>query len=1088
MAQHTTEEGCWSKEGHREGTVQVSTWFGPLHLAQTEMSGGDERMSLGMSRFALASIWLLAAVEAVGAETPSAATVSSGLSGFSNQCNVGWRDYLELKEIREQLTRGADANKELVGRVIMRLNGTDRGPDTSAIEPIVVPLRRWQEEAERVNGAHSRVRRAYETLNEWLSSDDTRYPKWRDYLRSDDMEEQLSAGAKASADTVKAILDQYSGESPVLLERRFRAVRDALAKWHEQLTTAASQPEVDVDGLIDAIDTALDDRDDALNRDSRTAGTWREYFMDRELTRAINSPEDADPQELARILQRYQGYASAPGLVDRKLFRRQLTNWLAELQEPIDDFLAQRVRAAKSDYTEFSEQRVAGIRARLQTAMRNLQNKLGRISSSKLAGWQRFLLWPELERELNADSDVQLRKLSEVLDKYQSGEPGLQLAEFYEVRRQLQNLIDALQIRETSVHRFEQSRSEVTNALNDLDRYLQGGGEEREEGWKKFLEWDELQELWKENPTDLRAINRFAQLYASDQPGLKRAPFARVARALTKYIEMQQLQVGPDAQDIYASRLEFLAQYVRNLRTEERTHYDAAQIGQRLEWLETVGQAPGLVQQIRQSFSQPNLQISISGQLLTGSMNRPVNDTSPIPTRRVDRATISGTATTRGWASGALVPSANGVVLDVMLNGNTQISTVGTTRPVNVYVGGNTQLTGTKRLHVTLSGIMDEPARGAACTQTYVQAIQPKRRLFRRLVTRIARRKTNESLPQGNWEASQTAANKIVEQMEQQSQQLLQQARAQYDTQVLQPLARINRSDYPLKKMHLYSTSNSIEFRAEESRPWQLSAASPPPMVPQSAGEITVRVHESLINNVAQQTLGGVKLTSERVVELLEKNNIEVPESLRMDKSAKEAKANGESRPSLRQPYGSASGAGTPRPAAASGADNDDNEDPGSQEEEEDKNLPWSITFDPLQPVAVKFSNQQIKVAIRGSEFIRGDNIVDEPVEVSAVYSIERTSNGYVFRRSGDVQVEFLDRGSRKPFAIVNTMRRRFEDLFQMEMSTDDLPKNGPLSRLSSVQVLQLDVISGWILAGVHADVQGAMRGASTSVSAGAGW
>ncbi len=116
---------------------------------------------------------------------------------------------------------------------------------------------------------------------------------------------------------------------------------------------------------------------------------------------------------------------------------------------------------------------------------------------------------------------------------------------------------------------------------------------------------------------------------------------------------------------------------------------------------------------------------------------------------------------------------------------------------------------------------------------------------------------------------------------------------------------------------------------------FQLSAPAPAEAAIPGT-DVAVQLHESLVANLSEGLIGGVKLTDEGIVEKIEESGREVPEELKI----------------------------------------------------RDDTDPWSITFSQSQPVSVRFDEDSIESKVRGSQFTRGASTVTRDMEISAKYNI----------------------------------------------------------------------------------------------------
>jgi hypothetical protein len=184
-----------------------------------------------------------------------------------------------------------------------------------------------------------------------------------------------------------------------------------------------------------------------------------------------------------------------------------------------------------------------------------------------------------------------------------------------------------------------------------------------------------------------------------------------------------------------------------------------------------------------------------------------------------------------------------------------------------------------------------------------------------------------------------------------------------------------------------------LEITWQQAGASQLAAPNLPPAI-ESPLDLKVQLHESFVGNFSRAMLGGVSLSDERLVEILKKNKIEVPEALELSQD----------KPS------------------------------------------WTIVFSPVKPVSASFDANTIRFAIRGRRFELGERVVNRELEMSAVYNVQKTPGGARFIRQGDVSVEYLGNTRQlkaEEIAVRTVMREKFEALFVPEFETTGIQLPG---------------------------------------------
>src|SRR5262249_2172264 len=153
------------------------------------------------------------------------------------------------------------------------------------------------------------------------------------------------------------------------------------------------------------------------------------------------------------------------------------------------------------------------------------------------------------------------------------------------------------------------------------------------------------------------------------------------------------------------------------------------------------------------------------------------------------------------------------------------------------------------------------------------------------------------------------------------------------------------------------STPDRVQVRMRQETSGMLAAPDEPPGYTRDH-DLAVQAHESVVSNYAQGLLGGFELTDLRLEKLIRDDlETDLPAGLRVTRSG----------------------------------------GPLAPDKE-----PWSIIFAKDLPVRAKFNDGQIWMAIRADGFTRGEGdqpgkyrpALNEPVEISANYKIEKTDGG----------------------------------------------------------------------------------------------
>jgi hypothetical protein len=573
-----------------------------------------------------------------------------------------------------------------------------------------------------------------------------------------------------------------------------------------------------------------------------------------------------------------------------------------------------------------------------------------------------------------------------------------------------------------------------------LDRFLAGGGEKKEAGWKRYLQWNDLKRSLAKEEIDIREIGRLRRRWEAKISGLDHPQFRRVARALEKVFEIEQLRRQPGAIERFEARMKQLAKAIDDYRLDPSNDH-AATIRAGSRWLDAIGQQSDIVARVRSNFAQPNLLVQIDGNVLLRELQRQVVQRSPVR-RCFEGSFVQGTALTDSDVSGLLVPCPFGVRVQLQVDALITANNVAQKRRVYVQARSYTTTLGTKLLTLTEEGLQADPACANASTIQYFLGACVDRRIGRRLLARGARRRAEESRMRAQCVASTEATRTLVSRMEDQARDLVTKA----NTRLTELKARLRQQELYPESVQLCSTSSHIFLNAVSRDDESFSASEPPPLMP-AEGELLVRAHQSLVNNQLTRYLGGIKIDSDTVVEMMEKYGVQVPEELRTSKSKVGQSGNTSSR--------------------ATGQTANEEE----EEEEEERDEKWSMTFDEDLPASISFEPDSVRVSLRGRNFTRGAREVNEKIEITAAYRLLRTTDGHLhIERLGNLEVRFVNATRRLTTTQLSYkvfLERKFSALFKDQITSYELERNPNTARIKDLVLNHIQTAKGWLAVGV---------------------
>ena len=556
--------------------------------------------------------------------------------------------------------------------------------------------------------------------------------------------------------------------------------------------------------------------------------------------------------------------------------------------------------------------------------------------------------------------------------------------------------------------------AKLRSALGPLDRLLARSPSGAD--WKKYLDWPALEaQAASGSNADPATLRRLQKLLDAGENGLEMHQFATVRRAVMAYAEAAEAAKSPEAQAAYAQRLDKLAAAVAAGAAAGTTEA-LDPVGPLLARLADSGQAPGVVARVRSAVDRPNLYLDIDESLLGSAVNRVVDERAPI-NDTVLGTRIRGTGHTTGLVLLDFVPALDRAIVDIALDATNHSDTRGSQGPVTVRTHGTTKVDARKRIMIDDERVTALPVEAHASTSTRTAGIGVNKRFGKNLIRKIASRKIAEMRPKAEAISETKARERVRQQFDTQTAGAISQAQSDYQAKFRRPL--MDRGWYP-EMLHLNTSDSRLSVVARKALTDQIAAFTPPPAVDPDA-VMAARVHETLVNNVAEITLGGRTITQKFVEEQIRKNNGTLPEAL--------------------------------------GNDPDQ--------------APWSITFAKRKPVELDADDSRVKMTVRGTRFTSGDREFPA-MDIWAAYRIEPVDGKIRLVRDGDVQIYppgFVPGGGEKLTVAQTSLRRilqkRFGKVFKEVVDVEPLKMPGQLAGAGPLPIEQLVAQKdGWVAAG----------------------
>lgn len=644
--------------------------------------------------------------------------------------------------------------------------------------------------------------------------------------------------------------------------------------------------------------------------------------------------------------------------------------------------------------------------------------------------WREYLMSDRVEEQLARGGDADPQALAAPLARYYSRAKGLDRPRFVEVRTALANWQRALAgdqesdleelAREAGERFVPISPAQVASArrillenVRRLDAFLEGSGA-KELGWKEYLLWNRLQaQLAREDAPDIGVLAQVYRRFRAVHAGLELPVFADVADALERYVQFANIARQESQSRIYVRQLDALAEELESYVREPSGEL-ALSIGQRLGFVDALGQSPRLVRAVRRRFAKPNLRARVSSDLLAAAVTQEVRDTRNV-TDVILGTYLSGPATTDARLSARTVSADGAARIQLSLRGMVTSDTVGRNGPVRIFSSAETPFQSFKTVLFDRNGFREQAACTSATTCSDIHCIRPvKSGIGSGLIEKIAWKRAVRQKGQAEAIAADHAEIRISRSFNDRMLNLLSEAQANYNRDLRLPLIR--RKEFP-EYFDVGSTSEGLAITVLQATRSQLGATTSPPD-PQGDYDLSVAVHESLPNNLANSWLSGYRLTDDWLRERIRERGGEVPPELQEDRE------------------------------------------------------PWSILFASQRPpVSVRFDDGAFAVTIRGLEFTSGENAYGA-MNITAQYRFESTAQGVLMRRQGELEIlppDFdpdTDRLTADQSALRKVLNERLGEVLKPEIRGEGIELPGELVRAGKLLPVEATSDAGWLRMG----------------------
>ncbi len=523
--------------------------------------------------------------------------------------------------------------------------------------------------------------------------------------------------------------------------------------------------------------------------------------------------------------------------------------------------------------------------------------------------------------------------------------------------------------------------------------------------WQKFLKWDRLMaEIEKPNPSRAVLIELLMDM-RQNYLGLENRQFREVREAISEYVAAVRVSRDADrSMQVLDRQLEVLAEKFSG--EFESSDLDRLRdIEQILDLLVDARQVPSIVAECRSAFSDPNVRVLVSREFLTSKLARPVDQPNPV-NETILGTRIFGQSLVQGKVVPVLMDNPRSASLRLRMMGQFSSNNVGFNRGVKIYSIGNAEVCAAENIVLGDQGVtLADHLVSDAALDTQVTGIEHRLRIVRKLAQKQIQKKQGQ--------ANAIAQSRLKNRLQQQFHEQLVEQIAKLNQLLGKDIPELRRIDIPKPVRKSWTSSDYLALVWKQQSGNQLAADSPCP-IPVPHHGLSLQIHQSAIINALDHVLGGRKLRSEELPDLIKQFSKDLPPNI-MDEA---------------------------------------------------KGEPWSMTFSELQPVAVKLESNTITFLIRTDRSQKSDQSLDQPATVIAKYEFVIENGALQLRRSGEVDVEFVGRADRGLRAVTlrSFLKSKFDKLFREQLLDEPLQ----LSKLLPADAPNMEIVSvqsdrGWL-------------------------
>lgn len=583
-----------------------------------------------------------------------------------------------------------------------------------------------------------------------------------------------------------------------------------------------------------------------------------------------------------------------------------------------------------------------------------------------------------------------------------------------------------------SEQQVSEARAELRKRMNEIEQFVQPSSKNGQR-WMRYLHWDTLKEqVNADESKNFEAVDATLGKLNQNVSGLEHRRFRTLAKALRRYRDTLAVSMWEKPADLYNRQLDAL-QHDLDAYHKEPSSKTGSALSERIRIIDSIGQAPKLLDAVRGELAQPNAFVNVSTSLLAAGVD-PVDRFDPV-TDCILGTSIQGDAHTTGSVGVASIPSNNKAVLEFISKGHTWSQNVGYNGPAVIRSTADSDYTATKRVELADPAFIAHTASVSAETDTHIHSVAKKGGGFGSgLVAKIGWKKARQSEGQVEAIASDHAEDRIADRFNDEVDDQVQKLRKRYEDDYRRPLER--RGDVP-DHIRFSSDKKSLALEVTQANRSQLGASGGPPAATE-AHEVTMRLHETAVNNYSASILGGATASQTKADEDI-KFNVEIPAWMK-DLSKKRKTEATEDAAAKAEPF-----------------------------------KEYAMTLRDSRPISVNFAGGKVKVTLHITDLKSGEKSFTD-WDVTGTYTPELSNGGVTLHREGKLEMlpaDFSGRLDRTQTAERSNLEKELEKRsdqgkgFPKSIQVDPVQPEGKLADVGPLEYREFSSGDGWLVVGL---------------------